>query len=149
MSRFFTICLLLIVAACTESVFAQTQTYSTDELRQHIKEADVIFVGTVRAIVPQKSDSDLYDPQWRFATVEVSEVFDGRLFAPMVLVKFSAQYDRYWMSSPKLNLGQEYVFILRWTLERSYFVASEQLDAHVIRHKYEIRDLITEIKKSK
>jgi hypothetical protein len=53
-----------------------------------------------------------HDPDWRVATIHVSEAHKGGVVGSDVLVRFPASYDRAWHNVPKLKAGDHGLFML-------------------------------------
>lgn len=53
-----------------------------------------------------------HDPDWRVATIHISENYKGGVAGSDVVVRFPASYDRAWHRIPKLKVGDHGLFML-------------------------------------
>lgn len=85
-------------------------------VRAHVADADLIVTGRVTAVrlVPRLEQEPVseHDPRYREAVIEVSEVEKGKLPAGELVALFAASNDPAWRRAPKLEVGQEGVFLL-------------------------------------
>jgi hypothetical protein len=85
-------------------------------LREHVEEADVVVVGTVRGleIAAQPEDSE-HDPQWWRATIDVRQVVRGRMKPRQLEVLYPNSLDLQWARVPKPKASQDALWILHRT----------------------------------
>jgi hypothetical protein len=83
------------------------------ELRGKLERAQSVVVGRVAAVrTSPPTRVTEHDPQWSEAEIEVSEVLKGTAKGRVTLV-YPASTDVMWYKTPKPQLGQDGVFILR------------------------------------
>jgi len=90
-----------------------------DEIAARARRADVIVAGRVTEVRaaadlepdPSRAPSE-HDPLWHEAELEVEAVAKGELPADRPVVLFPASEDVAWYASPKLESGQQAVFLL-------------------------------------
>jgi hypothetical protein len=116
-------------AAATDSTLSSSDE-TIQRLQKKVVDADTVVTGRVtnvrlaRASLPtkgraKKSGRDEYgpisehDPIWQEAVIEVSDVEKGRGTQKRILVRFPESTDVMWVDTPKLQLGQEGVFLLK------------------------------------
>ena len=98
------------------------EAYARRELRKHVPEVDLIVVGQVTAVrltnVDKWQPTNRKDPELREADIAVSEVLAGTPPArakrreAKVVVLFSGSPHRAWSDAPKLEVGQQSMFLL-------------------------------------
>lgn len=105
---------------------AATQAKEDRELQEHLADADVVVRGRVVSVgLPEpesggatkaKAESTSYasehSPRWNEAIVDVQSVEKGEPAHKHISVRFAGSDDVAWAKSPKLEAGQEGVFIL-------------------------------------
>lgn len=91
-----------------------------EPVRQRLATASKVFRGKVEDVRPlpndtsQKDRFDLpteHDPEWQVATVRVTDPLRGAESNSLVMVIFPGSRDITWFNSPKLQPGQEAIFI--------------------------------------
>lgn len=105
------------------------QLTSDSELHEHVSDAVLIVTGKVVSIsqvAPTESRSSKsksknsrettrvseHSAYWNEAVVEIASVDKGRFSKRQITVRFPSSSDVAWAKAPKLNVGQEGVFIL-------------------------------------
>jgi hypothetical protein len=79
--------------------------------------AEMVISGTVSSVrtvpeaEPARGPSE-HDPDWREATIEISETHKGDSVPKEVVVRFPASHDRMWQRVPKLKPGDTGKFVL-------------------------------------
>lgn len=110
---------------------------SARELSERISSADMVIAGKVAAVREgQPGRLSEHDPQWREATVEVTEFVKGASTQKTVVVRFPGSQDVAFYNAPRFAVNQEGVWILRkWENTDSYtaiapsdFQTKEQLN---------------------
>jgi hypothetical protein len=99
---------------------------SAADLREQVVKADLVVIGRVLSVsepevarargrkhlAPPISE---HDPLWHEAIVEVGEVAKGRAPRRQIVIRFPQSSDVRWYDSPKLEPGQEGIFLLQRT----------------------------------
>ena len=90
-------------------------------IQERLTSASTVFLGKVESVRPLESNMDKkdqsresfseHDPEWHVAAVRVITPLRGSNKDAMVLVIYPASRDIMWFNSPKLQPGQEGVFI--------------------------------------
>jgi hypothetical protein len=116
----------------TESVLATAQGESAvsakrdRDLHEHLRDADVVVKGKVVSVgLPKKAASKTkaskenattryseHSPKWNEAIVDVESVEKGRKLQKRITVQFPRSDDVAWRRAPKLDPGQEGIFLL-------------------------------------
>ena len=108
-------------------------------LLERVARASVIVAGTVSASEDLPRDpltEGEHAPQWAEATIEVDSVAKGTPATRRVAVLYPRSSDIRWYRSPKLEVGQEGVWLLRDEpvagLGRTGLTALSPLDFHAL-----------------
>jgi hypothetical protein len=87
------------------------------DARAQFDAAEMVVSGTVTNVRtvpesrPNRAPSE-HDPDWREATIEVSQTHKGGVGEKEILVRFPASHDRVWHKVPKLKAGDKGQFVL-------------------------------------
>jgi hypothetical protein len=95
--------------------------------------ADMVVTGTVVKVETQGPRAPIntreHDPDWREATIQISETHKGGVAGSDVVVRFPASHDRAWNHVPKLKAGDHGQFTLHKAGEgANYFVLKNAED---------------------
>lgn len=86
------------------------------QLAARIAGAEFVVVGVVEKVGPAPDVHEpisLHSPSWKLATLRVESVNKGKLTGRRLEVLFASSDDVMWESAPKLQEGQEGIFLLR------------------------------------
>jgi hypothetical protein len=128
-----------------ENRIASAQEDAADQvLRDRISGAELVIAGRVieirpRAPLPGVSE---HNPNWQEAVVGISAVFKGDTSLARVSVLFPASLDVAWASAPKLQIGQEGIWILRRDPEPNGYTALDAQDFRPAGESSRIRRLL-------
>jgi hypothetical protein len=93
------------------------QQAASEELRRHIAEAELVVVGRVLDTSPVLMGTagilSEHDPDWWQATIEVESVEKGDRAPGALTVVYPRSMDVMWAHVPKLEVGQEGIWILK------------------------------------
>jgi hypothetical protein len=123
-------------------------------IRMRLAVADMVFRGKVEEVRPlevsntsskEREPASEHDPEWQVASVRVVSPLRGAKEG-MVLIIFPASRDIMWFNTPKLQRGQEAVFIAHKPLkeEEPLLRATGVLDfirrqpAELVTHPYDV-----------
>jgi len=101
----------------------QAEIKETRDLQDHLTDADMVVTGKVLSVsligeaagrgpVAESSRVSEHSAYWREAVVAVSQVDKGKPTVKQIVVRFPASHDVAWANAPKLQPGQEGIFIL-------------------------------------
>jgi hypothetical protein len=120
------------------------------DLQARVAGAELIVTGAVTAIRRSEASGphpSEHDPEWTEATVSVQSTEKGS--APQtVTVWFPASNDIRWFRSPKFQIGQSGVFLLRRSTDRNLqgFSALHPLDFQADAERDHVRRLIAPVR---
>jgi hypothetical protein len=88
-------------------------------VRERLAIASLVFLGKVESERPLVTDRDTeprvpsseHDPEWHVASVRITMSLRGGEKGALIIVIFPASRDIMWFNSPKLQPGQEAIFI--------------------------------------
>lgn len=101
--------------------------------RQRFDSAEMVVAGTVTKVEMPGERAAIntreHDPDWREATIHVSDTYKGSVAGSDVEVRFPASHDRVWHHIPKLKVGDHGLFTLHKAGEGAdYFVLKQAED---------------------
>lgn len=98
------------------SVAGEIKDEATQRLQEKVADADTVVTGKVtdvRLAGDQSQSISEHSPVWQEAVIEVSDVEKGEGTSKQILVRFPESTDVLWYETPKFQLGQEGVFLLK------------------------------------
>jgi hypothetical protein len=116
-------------------------------MQARVAGADLVVTGRVASINrPERRagpPSSEHDPEWTEAIIEVQSTEKGPA-APRLTVSFPASDDIGWFRSPKFQVGQAGVFLLRRSRDRDTppLTALDPLDVQPLSERDRVRQLI-------
>ena len=101
-----------------QQIAAALQKISDETLTARLNRADLVVVGKVAGIKTiggqaQRKPFTEHDPEWQEAMLTVDSVEKGQLPQLSAVIVFPSSQDELWVDSPKFQVGQEGIWILR------------------------------------
>ncbi len=85
------------------------------QLRARLQEARLVIAGQVASVRPHEREGgpwSEHDPEWWEAVITVEDILKGRVEDSTVVVLYANSVDVMWYDSPKLQVGEEGIWIL-------------------------------------
>ncbi len=85
------------------------------QLRARLQEAQLVILGQVASVRPHEKERgpwSEHDPEWWEAEIAVADVLKGRVEDSTIVVLYANSDDVMWHDSPKLQGGEEGIWIL-------------------------------------